>query len=189
VPFIETRVTSAEQLRDNPPKKPGDSCSRGGSMCRPLITTVLLAAVVGVSSCGWNNTPRPILSLWPVTQPGPVIEPAPVTQPSAASISSVSPAAAVAGSADLTVTVTGSGFQPYNNHIVSFAVWVFANGDTELATKYVRDTQLTAVIPAKLLATPSSPQLLVVNGDLMGWGDGYRGYPKSNAVLFSVIAP
>ena len=142
-------------------------------MCRPLITTVLLATVVGVSGCGSNtNTPGPIVSPGPLSQSGP--------QPSVISINSVSPAAAVAGSADVTVTFTGSNFQPWN-----FALW---NGGTILATKYVSDTQLTAVLPARLLQTPGSAQLLVVDGDVEGYLDGHQ-YLKSNAVSFSVIAP
>ena len=142
-------------------------------MCRPLITTVLLAAVVGVCSCGSNSSmPGPIVSPGPVTLTGP--------QTSVLSINSVSPPAAVAGSTDLTVTVTGSNFQPWN-----FALW---NGATILTSRWVSGTELTAIIPARLLETPGSAQLLVVDGDAEGWLDGHQ-YQKSNAVMFSVIAP
>src|SRR5688572_7483968 len=142
-------------------------------MCRPLITIVLLAGVVGASSCRSNTSePGPMVSPGPVSQLGP--------QTSLVSINSVSPAAAVAGSADLRVAVTGSNFQPWN-----FALW---NGATILATRWVSGTELTAVIPARLLETAGSAELLVVDGDVDGWLDGYQ-YLKSNAVVFSVMGP
>jgi len=42
------------------------------------------------------------------------------------------------------------------------------------------------VIPAKLLESPTSVQIVVMNGDIMGMSDGYFGYPRSNAVTFTV---
>jgi hypothetical protein len=45
---------------------------------------------------------------------------------------------------------------------------------------------LTAVIPAKLLQSPTSVRIVVMNGDVQGMSDGYFGYPRSNALTFAV---
>jgi hypothetical protein len=68
------------------------------------------------------------------------------------SISSLSPATARAGSDEITITITGSGFQIYGNGspYSSFAVWSSSVVETDLLTRYVSDTQLTAIIPANL---------------------------------------
>jgi len=63
-------------------------------------------------------------------------------------------------------------------------VW---SADTLLLTRYVSDTQLTAVIPASLLKDPATAQVLIVNGSTMGWSDGYHGYPQSNALPFAIV--
>jgi hypothetical protein len=101
------------------------------------------------------------------------------------SISSLSPATTIAGSGDITITITGSGFLPQLEILnYTFVAW---SADTVLLTRYVSDTQLTAVIPASLLKDPATVQLLVVNGSSMGWSDGYRGYPQSNALPFAIV--
>ena len=148
-------------------------------MSRLLFATMFLAAVIG-AGCASDNHPTGSL-----VGPGPIPTsfPQPIPQSNPLSISSVSPAAASAGGAAVTVTIMGAGFAPFKDHIQSFAVL----GDTGLSTKYVSDTQLTAVIPARLLELPSSTTLSVVNGDSQGWSDGYRGYPRSNFFVFSVL--
>ena len=105
------------------------------------------------------------------------------------SIRSLSPTTAIAGSREITITITGSGFQTgrIGNFTSSFAVWSASGLEAELLTRYVSETQLTAVIPANLLNDPASARVRVVNGDSMGWSDGYRGYPKSNALSFAVV--
>jgi hypothetical protein len=55
-----------------------------------------------------------------------------------------------------------------------------------LQTTILSNSQLTAVIPAELLQSPTSVQIVVMNGDVMGMSDGYFGYPRSNAVTFEV---
>jgi hypothetical protein len=104
------------------------------------------------------------------------------------SVSSITPTTALAGSGDTVVTIDGSGFtsaSPTGPPQYSFAVW----GDDELLTRFVSSSQLTAVIPAKFLITPTTAQLFVVNGDGMGWSDGYKNYPRSNRVTFTITAP
>jgi len=99
----------------------------------------------------------------------------------AVSISSVSPMSAIAGSPDLTVTVTGSNFAnaDHNKSLVVFS----ANGvDTFLHTTFVSGTQLTAVIPAALLASAVTATVLVETGDPIG----SLPFSKSNSIDFSV---
>jgi hypothetical protein len=62
-------------------------------------------------------------------------------------------------------------------------------GNWDLLTQFVSDTQLQATVPARLLAIPRVWELSVVNGDVMGWTDGYQAYPKSAAIPFTVTAP
>ena len=78
--------------------------------------------------------------------------------------SSVSPASALAGSPDLTITVTGTGFVD-ETHDKTFVVFV-ANGTANyLTTTFVNSTQVTAVIPAALMASPISGNIHVETGD------------------------
>jgi IPT/TIG domain len=106
------------------------------------------------------------------------------------SISSISPSTVAAGSADVTITIEGSNFGHYGHFIWSTAFWT-TNGNlhdtgTWLQTTIVSSSQLTAVIPANLLQSPDSVQIVVMNGDVMGMSDGYFGYPKSNSVTLTV---
>jgi len=106
------------------------------------------------------------------------------------SISSISPSTVAAGSADVTITINGSNFGHYGHFIWSTAFWT-TNGNlhdtgTWLKTTIISSSQLTAVIPAELLQSSTSVQIVVMNGDVMGMSDGYFGYPRSNSVTFSV---
>jgi len=106
------------------------------------------------------------------------------------SISSISPSTVGAGSPDVTITIDGLNFGHYGHFVSSTAFWT-TNGNlhdtgTWLQTTIVSSSQLTAVIPAKLLESPTSVQIVVMNGDVMGMSDGYFGYPRSNAVRFTV---
>jgi hypothetical protein len=106
------------------------------------------------------------------------------------SISSISPPTVVAGSQDVTITIDGSNFGHFGHFAWSTAFWT-TNGNlhdtgTWLQTTILSNSQLTAVIPAELLQSPTSVQIVVMNGDVMGMSDGYFGYPRSNAVTFEV---
>jgi hypothetical protein len=106
------------------------------------------------------------------------------------SISSISPSTVSRGSPDVTITIDGSNFGHYGHFIWSTAFWT-TNGNLHdtgkwLQTTIVSDSQLTAVIPAGLLQSPATVQILVMNGDVMGMTDGYFGYPRSNSVSFKV---
>jgi hypothetical protein len=95
-----------------------------------------------------------------------------------------------AGSPDVTITIDGSNFGHYGHFVWSTAFWTtdgnLHDHGTMLQTTIVSDSQVTAVIPAALLQSPTSVQILVMNGDVMGMSDGYFGYPRSNSVTFTV---
>jgi IPT/TIG domain-containing protein len=108
----------------------------------------------------------------------------------APSIFSISPSTVAAGSPDVTITIDGSNFGHFGHFDWSTAFWT-TNGNlhdtgTSLQTSIDSSSQLTAVIPAKLLQSPVSVQIVVMNGDVMGMSDGYFGYPRSNSVAFNV---
>ena len=105
-------------------------------------------------------------------------------------ISSISPLTVASGSADVPITINGSGFGHSGHFIWSTAFWT-TNGNLHdtgiwLQTTITSSSQLTAVIPAKLLQSPTSVHIVVMNGDIMSMSDGYFGYPRSNAVTFTV---
>lgn len=105
-------------------------------------------------------------------------------------IGAISPTGAVAGSADLIVRVTGTNFvDGFPEEITSWVRWS-GNGKTkDLETRFVTDTELTALIPASLLSTPGTAHLPVENGDMISVSDGYDHYPQSNSVEFEITAP
>jgi hypothetical protein len=108
----------------------------------------------------------------------------------APSICTISPSTVAAGSPDLTITIDGSNFGHFGHFVWSTVFWT-TNGNlhdtgTLLQTTIVNSDQLVAVIPAPLLQTPTSVQILVMNGDVMGMSDGFFGYPRSNSVIFTV---
>src|SRR6476620_5713470 len=69
---------------------------------------------------------------------------------------SVSPASAAAGSPDVTLAVTA--MQPFSftsaDHKFNRVVWTTNGSDTALATTFLGRSQLTALVPAALLADP-----------------------------------
>lgn len=113
-----------------------------------------------------------------------------ITSIATPSISSISPSTVSAGSPDVTITIDGANFGHYGHFVWSTAFWTtdanLHDHGTMLQTTIVCNSQLTAVIPASLLQSPTSVQILVMNGDVMGMSDGYFGYPRSNSVTFTV---
>jgi uncharacterized protein (TIGR03437 family) len=83
-------------------------------------------------------------------------------------ISSLSPNSAAAGGPTLTLMVSGAGFVP-----ASTAQW---NGSA-LSTTFVSATQLTASVPANLIASPGTANVTVVN----------PGGVTSNTVTFTIV--
>ena len=89
------------------------------------------------------------------------------TSPPSPVINAIFPSAAVAGSPDLTLTITGNDFVE-GRVKGSHAAWSAGGDTTLLATTYVSSTQLTVVIPAALLSNSVTAQVLLKTGDLMG---------------------
>lgn len=73
-------------------------------------------------------------------------------KPAAPAISGLSPGLATAGGAAFTLTIGGEYFTP-----ASIVKW----GSTELSTAYVNEAQLTAAVPAKLIASAGSAGIAV----------------------------
>lgn len=128
---------------------------------RTSASLCLLALLIGISGCGSESNPA---RTW--TAPPSI---------------SISPIYATTGSADLVLTVIGSGFVG-EIHDQSIVVWSVNGNDTSLATTFLSSTQLTAVIPAALLANPVTAKVLVETGDPTGSGP----FAKSNSVEFGV---
>jgi hypothetical protein len=88
------------------------------------------------------------------------------------SITSVLPASATAGSAQITVNVTGAGFDQ-----TTFVIWTKGLFSQNLATTFVSATQLQAVVPAALMTNATTASLTV--------GDS-RGRTSASSVTFTV---
>ena len=104
--------------------------------------------------------------------------------PPSLSISSISPMSAVAGSPDLALTVMGSNFA-YGSHKKSVIVWSTNGIAARIGTTFIDHTQLKTVIPANLLANPTTAQVWVETGD----PEGSDPFAKSNSINFSVTSP
>src|SRR5690348_319728 len=74
---------------------------------------------------------------------------------SAPAVSSISPSKVTAGSGDLALTVSGSGF---------LSTSVVEVGGSAETTSYVRATQLTATVPAAQLASGANLAVVISNG-------------------------
>ncbi len=99
---------------------------------------------------------------------------------------SVSPASAPAGSADVTLTVQGSGFHHNGRHDVSEVVLSVNGTDIWLApTTFVSSAELIAVIPAALLTKPVVAVVSVWTGDPMA-AAGEAPESRSGAADFTV---
>jgi hypothetical protein len=107
------------------------------------------------------------------------------TTPSSASLPSISvaPSSAVAGSTDLKITISGSGFLG-ERHRKSWAVWQVHNTTQPLSTTFISDTQLIADIPADLMREALSAGIWIETGDPMGDTSA-----KSSALTIFVILP
>jgi len=120
------------------------------SLARWIVLPMAAAAFWG---CGADDAAD-------VTAP----ETPPASPPAASSISALSPAGALAGASDVTLTIRGGDFlsDPARGSRVG---WV-ANGDTTLLTTwFVTSAQLIAAVPAALLSSPLTAQVFVRTGD------------------------
>lgn len=101
-----------------------------------------------------------------------------------ATITSISPSSATAGSSDIVLSITGSNFDAQRIH-ASIVGWSAVSGVTWLRTTYVSSTEMTAVVPSALLQNPGTAQVFVETGDPQGMSDGVS-YPRSNSVTFTI---
>jgi hypothetical protein len=137
------------------------------------VQLVLVAALL--SGCG-SSPARP-------TQVSSV--PPSVVTVAAASMTSVSPEAAAAGSTDLTITVTGANFVA-RSPVFTWVRWR-ANGRTaDLTTTVTSSTRLTAAIPAQLLRDGAMARLELVTSDPRAAANG-GNEPMSDFLPFVVI--
>jgi hypothetical protein len=104
--------------------------------------------------------------------------------PGAARVSAISPTRAIAGSPDITLTITGANFFG-GRHYRSQAVWAMNGSKTYLPTTFVSSNQLTAVIPAALLGNSGTAGVFLETGDPMG----DVPLARSNTVPFLVDSP
>ncbi len=93
-------------------------------------------------------------------------------------VSSVSPASATAGGSQFPLTVYGTGFGSY-----SVVQWGTSTSSTGLSTTYVSSTQLTATVPANLIASPGSATIFVRN-----YYGGYYYYESKPGIPFTIFA-
>lgn len=145
-------------------------------LSNPIAARVFVETVIGQEDSPRSKTMPAIFAVTTV-----------VTGP--ATITSISPSSAPAGSGDLTLTITGSNFK--NDRLqMSVAAWTSSPTDshccnTWLETTFVSSEELVAVIPANLLKNPVAARVFVEIGDPMGMSDGVT-YPKTNSVVFDV---
>jgi hypothetical protein len=97
-------------------------------------------------------------------------------------ISWISPTSAAAGSSDVTLTISGSGFAC--SRCSSSAVWSVSDNQTFLTTTSGSDSELIVVIPAALLTTPVSAEISVQRSH---FADSFP--TVSNSVAFKVTSP
>ena len=121
----------------------GESVNWNGSpLTTTFVSSVQMTATVPASDIVTAGTAN-ITVAWNTgtsnTYPLPVIP----------SITSVSPASVIAGSAGFTLTVNGTGF-------TSGSVVYWGGQSTPLTTTYVSSTEITASVPASLVMTPGS---------------------------------
>ena len=109
-------------------------------------------------------------------------------EPISPSIRSISQTSVTAGSSDVTLTLIGTNFVdgfPVN----TFAMWSANGVNTPLATRFVSATELSAVIPARLLTEPAEASVFVETGDSTAVSEGFAAYAKSSLVRFDVRTP
>ena len=100
------------------------------------------------------------------------------------SITEIAPSSAMAGRADLAVTITGNNFvQGFSGY--TWAIWSANGTDTVLRTIVLSSTQLSAIVPAALLSAAGEAQMQVVTGDPQSVSADPE-YPRSNAVSFEI---
>jgi IPT/TIG domain len=149
------------------------------------LTAVIPAALLvnPVNAKVLVETGDPIGSL-PLSRSDSITFQVTAVQPGSVSISAISPVSTVAGSPDLTLTITGSNFATGNASSFHSAV-VWSVNDTYLNATVVSDTQIIAVVPAALLINPIKAKISV---EIWFFADSFPS-GVSNSVDFTVKTP
>ncbi len=106
-------------------------------------------------------------------------------------ISSTSPACAVAGSAAFTMTVTGSNFVSGSTpSTTSQVLWAAGTAGTQttLATVVTSATQMQATVPSNLISASGTASISVFNPPASGSGSGGGGTSPPPPVTFNIAA-
>jgi uncharacterized membrane protein len=148
------------------------------------LVLALLSTPLALSGCG-DGTSTPSTSSTSMdggSSGGPVTPP----PPGAVVINAIAPNTAVAGSADLQLTVTGSNFDLVG-HQHSYVTWTVNGQQTLLGYSDTSTTdQLIVLVPAALLSSPLVAQVSVIDYDAMSdSGPPTAGVPP---VQFTVTA-
>jgi hypothetical protein len=133
-----------------------------GSSTQQLVTSfvssTLLNAVVPANYIASGG-----IVFLSVQNPGPVLSnlfPFTISIPGGPTVTSLTPATAPAASATQTIVIAGTNFQ--NGAVVQ---WNSGSGAQSLTTGFTSSTQLTAIVPAALLANAGTAFVTVVNPD------------------------
>jgi hypothetical protein len=116
------------------------------------VSSTQLTAVVPASLVPTAGTMSVTVSTASGTSPAAAL----TVNPPAPTITSLSSTSTVAGGADFTLTINGSNY--LSGTLATVAIWNY----TPLATTYVTSTQLTAVVPASLIARSGTVSISVV---------------------------
>jgi len=101
-------------------------------------------------------------------------------------MSAIEPTEVIAGSPDLALTVSGEGFD-VEGHVRSYVIWTADGVATLLVTAPQSPTQLTATVPAALMAQAVVAQIAVIEYDPMG--DGPLARAGGVSLPFTVKPP
>jgi len=141
------------------------------------ILFTLIVVLLTMSGCGGGTPAQPSQPPSPSPTPPPPI--------GSVTISSLSPNTVSAGSADLTLTITGTHLDlEHTSHqqTSTSAIWIVNGNQTSLNATVVSSTQVTAVVPQALLATPLQAQIF-----LQKWYFADDGpFAVSNTLPFTV---
>lgn len=102
-------------------------------------------------------------------------------------LTSIAPTSAVAGSADLTLTIVGSNFLPASDPTGGSQVHWNAAAQTTLTASSITSTSITATVPAALLAAAGTAVVTVFNPPTPGSPSGGGG-TSANGITFTICA-
>jgi Galactose oxidase, central domain/IPT/TIG domain len=145
-------------------------------MIRFTTIALTIALVITVSGCGGSGSGQS-----PQSPPSPT--PPPPSPTGGLSISSLSPSSVPAGSPDFMLTITGTGFDG-DGVIQSRVLWTSQGKETILTRTVTSTTQIAATVPAALLISSVTADVVVEEYDRI---EGVVN-AQSNSVKFTVAS-